>query len=426
MQTSGISSSLSQQEPTQYSQDRSNDSSGNGRAVDTVSAKAVRRGEPVDRSQSRAEQQPSAIFIRSESRYEASYVESVRTARAAPLGDRISSDEAAGNILSFIENQLLRDVEDGASQDELISRIEAGLSGFVQGFEAARDDLQALNVLSPELQGEIDKTYAAVLEGVEALKQTFTSQATAINGPDDQIDTPSATASSDVATADSTVVSTTDVSGPRFQSQYFGYEAAQQNSFEFTVTTRDGDRVTIQSSALRSLVQENASFTTAGGASGEYSQYAYGEDLQFQLEVDGELDSGEVKALQELLSQVNDLAEDFFSGDVTAAFDAALSLGYNESEISSFALNLSQTSVQRATSAYQAVGALPGSGIGSLGQQLQPLGNFARGLVEATQTAQNFQNPRELIETLSDRIDSVRPQDGFKSFLERLLSSVEF
>lgn len=407
MHSSGVSAPNSHHESPQYAQERLRDSSSNNRAVDTLSDKALRQSEEVDRSQRYSEKNPSAVYIRSESRYESSYSSSIRSSKAGPVDERISSETAAGSILSFIENQLLRDIEDGASEEELSSRIEAGLSGFLQGFESAREDLEALGALTPGVESEIGKTYDSVLAGIEDLKQQFLGGAEASKGE----------------VAAEPISSSIEEPAPalRAQSQYFSYEAAQRNSFSFSVTTQDGDTVTVQSSALRSMFQENLTQTSSSRGSLEYSQYGYGEEYQFELQVDGELDSDEMKALTELLSQVNDLAEDFFAGDVTAAFDAALSLGYDDSEISSFALNLSQTSVQRVTSAYSETRSQPAS----IAESLRPVGDFSRALIEATQTAQNFQNPKDLIESIAEAIDVARPEGGFKSFLERLMESFE-
>lgn len=408
MHSSGVSAPNSHHESPQYAQERLRDSSSNNRAVDTLSDKALRQTEEVDRSQRYPEKNPSAVYIRSESRYESSYSASIRSSKAGPVDERISSETAAGSILSFIENQLLRDIEDGASEEELSSRIEAGLSGFLQGFESAREDLEALGALTPGVESEIGKTYDSVLAGIEDLRQQFLGGAEASKGGE---------------VAAEPISSSVEEPAPalRAQSQYFSYEAAQRNSFSFSVTTQDGDTVTIQSSALRSMFQESLTQTNSSRGSLEYSQYGYGEEYQFALQVDGELDSDEMKALTELLSQVNDLAEDFFAGDVTAAFDAALSLGYDDSEISSFALNLSQTSVQRVTSAYSETRSEPAS----VAESLRPVGSFSRALIEATQTAQTFQNPRELIESIAEAIDVARPEGGFKSFLERLMESLE-
>lgn len=408
MNSSGVSVSQSQSDPAQYTQERLRDPSPRNPAVEPLSDKAAPQAAQVDRLQRQAEKSPSAVYIRSESRDESSYSASIKTAQAAPVANRISPEQASGSILSFIENQLLRDVENGATAEALSSRIEAGLSGFLQGYESAREDLQALGALTPGVQAEIEKTYDAVVTGIEDLKQQFLAG-----------ETQPQSASAEVADVSPAIPEETPAANN--QSQYYSYQAAQRNSFSFSVTTRDGDTVTIQSSALRSMFQETALLSSANGSSAEFSRYGFGEDYQFELEVGGELDTGELKALRELLSQVNDLAQDFFTGDVTAAFDAALSLGYNDSEISSFALNLSQTSVQRVTAAYSEAS----PALSSVADSLRPLGNFARGLIEATETAGNFQNPRELISTIAERIDSARQGTDFKSFLERLMDSVQ-
>lgn len=409
MNSNGVSTHHSHYEPTHQAQERLRDSSTHSPAVDTLSDKATRQAQETERSHNYADKNPSAVYVRSESRYEASYESSIKTSQSSQVNDRISSETASASILSFIENQLLRDVEDGASQNELASRIEAGLSGFLKGFEAAKEDLQALGALTPGVQADIEETYDTVLEGVESLKSTFLGEIAVEDGGKASVDS-------------SSLSRPVNVEPPvGVQSQYYSYEAAQRNSFSFSVTTRDGDTVTVQSAALRSMFQENITVSQAGNGNGELSQFATSEDYQFNLQIDGELDDDEISALKDLLSQVNDLAENFFAGDVEAAFNDALALGYDDSEISSFALNLSQTSVQRVTAAYGGSSSQPSA----LADILKPVGHFARDLIEATHTAENFQNPEQLIGSIADVIDTARPEQGFKSFLERLMETLE-
>ena len=50
----------------------------------------------------------------------------------------LTATKVASNILGFIERRLQADVADGATQEQLQSRLEAGLSGFKKGFAEAQ------------------------------------------------------------------------------------------------------------------------------------------------------------------------------------------------------------------------------------------------------------------------------------------------
>ncbi len=51
---------------------------------------------------------------------------------------RPTAEQAAGNILNFIEQRLRSDAASGADVDALAERLSQGLEGFKQGFEQAR------------------------------------------------------------------------------------------------------------------------------------------------------------------------------------------------------------------------------------------------------------------------------------------------
>ena len=339
---------------------------------------------------------PSAIFYHS-----STSSKSVYTAKSgqveAPQKPQNSSDIAAGNILSFIGRQLALDVADGASQEELASRIEAGLSGFLQGFGSAKDEIESLSMMNDQLGAEIQQTYDKVLAGIESLKETYI---TGYQAPESNVSLVDQPVRSQGVSSDLTRVS-----------------AAQQNQFEFSVTTADGDVVTLNASSLQALLSENISSIDGSNSISSSIRSSYSESNLF-FSVEGELDADEMKAVNELLLQVNDLAETFFSGDFQAAFDEAMKLGYNAKELVSFSLNLTQTSVQRATSAYQAQNSE--SANSETGLDIEPLAKYARDLVEAVKIASMFQYPERLINDLAGMFE-LAYSDGFKDSLMSLL-----
>jgi hypothetical protein len=76
-----------------------------------------------------------------------------------------------------------------------------------------------------------------------------------------------------------------------------------------------------------------------------------------QVEVDGHLSSADTQAVSDVLSQVDSLASQYFSGDVQDAFAAAASLSADPSEIAGMNLNLLYTShVYQATTISNASG----------------------------------------------------------------------
>lgn len=87
-------------------------------------------------------------------------------------GDRgITPDRAAGTILLFIENRLQADAAAGMSTEDLQSRLDAGLEGFLQGFNEAKQMLSDAGLLSDELMASIGATYDKVLAGLASIAE---------------------------------------------------------------------------------------------------------------------------------------------------------------------------------------------------------------------------------------------------------------
>jgi len=357
---------------------------------------------------------PSVVYIHSE-RYERVETYSATSSRSlAPAGDVSAlapsehAEVAAGNILQFIEAQLHADKAASATPEELASRLEAGLEGFLQGFEEARSQLDDLGLLSDEMNIEIQGTYDLVLAGIADLEDKFL-EGGSITKPEPRVLVPAA--------FESTASSRS--------------EATQSSRFSFELTTADGDTVVIQASSVNAMISESLSQSSQGrGGSYSFMQSSY-QNSDFSLAVEGTLDDGELAAISDLLGQVHELSALFFDGDLDQAFDAALNLGYDSSEIVQFSLNLSQSSVQRVTQAYQqfipsAVSTLeaPEQAPVALTERMKPLGSFVQGLLDTLENASHFSAPKDLIEQLAEFFDS-SDKPRFQSTVSQLLDGIE-
>lgn len=306
----------------------------------------------------------------------------------------LSAERAASNILGFIERQIDRDIANGADQAALESRLEAGLKGFKQGFAEAEEKLKALNMLNPTVRQDIDKTYDLVTSGIAELgaKVGVSTQA---------------------STDDTVSLSDAAPSSFRVRAEY-----ASAEQFEFRVRTQEGDWVSVSasSSAAQGLNAE-------GNGEGSSLSYAQSSSSRYSISVEGDLNERERKAIESLMGQVDQLADEFFTGDLDQAFEYARSLGYDDSQISGFALQLTRTEYQRVDAAYQG-----SDRPDSLASRLAPLGDFIEQTRKAVDTASEFAEPIELIRSLVDSMyaDIDRPEnpDGqrFTQFLDRVLN----
>lgn len=330
----------------------------------------------------------------------------------------LTAEKVAANILGFIERRLQLDVADGATPEQLQSRLEAGLSGFKKGFAEASEKLEALSLLSPDIKTDIGKTYDLVLEGIDALRAKFI---TSLTDKDAAISSPS--------TAASALTVPSFMPAPGSSASYANYEYARAREFSFELTTREGDKVVIKAASSEGLAVE-AGRVSANGRSVSVANASYSASQSFSLSIEGDLNDAERTAIEDLLGQVHELAGRFFDGDLEGAFAQAMSLGYDSTQIGRFALNLAQAEIQQVTKAYQTfepVRANPSEQGGGLNtERLLPLGHFIRDLLDTLDKASLFPEPVRLLTDMARVLPQgaeteQQPGQRFSDFLKTLL-----
>jgi len=83
--------------------------------------------------------------------------------------------------------------------------------------------------------------------------------------------------------------------------------------------------------------------------------YQHFESSAFSFSVTGELDEAEVAAIGKLVTDANNLADEFFNGDVESAFNQALEFGFDEKELTGFALQLTRVEQSQSIQTYESV-----------------------------------------------------------------------
>ncbi len=304
---------------------------------------------------------------------------------------------AADKILGFIELRLGNDLADGATAEELASRLQAGYEGFVSGYKEAYDELSEAGLLSPDIEDTISQTYDDVIQGIQALAEQY-----GVASPVEASPKVEQAQSSDIGEITSAPVAfdSTPVKTPQsvfsdlaqdiassgknlsalLESSTLDYESLAKRDFSFSLKTQDGDTVTITASASR-FERAEASSVRYDSPYGSFDSgrlaVESSESNSFSFSVDGELDEEELVAINDLLTQVGDLSERFFTGNIEEAFEMALNIGFDESEIARFSLNLKQevtTKIETTYAQYTPDASLPDTRL-DLRQQL----DFANG-----------------------------------------------
>ena len=276
-------------------------------------------------------------------------------ALAAPQSD-YTPEKVAGRVLGFIEQRLQSEQAAGADTSQLQKLMEQARSGVEKGFAEARKILDGMGVLQGKVATDIDDTYQRIQDGLGALDQRF--------NPD-----------------------TAPVQGNTRIAAYSERFAAQAETFELSVTTREGDRLRI------SIAQASASYSQSGVLA---SSDANGSTLlaasrsgslqigAWQVSVEGDLNEQELASLEKLFSQVQELSNKFYAGDMAGAFDRAMALDLDGEQLAAMSLRLTQTSVRQATDAYSAVSEQGGQAASAVNATLF---DYAQGLLDALRSA---------------------------------------
>lgn len=267
--------------------------------------------------------------------------------------DDFTPEKVAGRILGFIEQRLQSEAAAGADPAKLDKLLSQAREGVEKGFAEARKILDGMGVLKGQVAGDIDDTYKRIQDGLGDLDKRFGSA----------------------------VPSASDKVAVAGYSERF---SALAETFDLSITTRDGDRLRI-SVAQASASWSQSSFAASGdGKSTSVAVSSQSGSMRiggWQVSVEGELDADEIKALEKLFSQVQDLSDKFYAGDLAGAFDRAMALEMDSEQLASMSLRLTQTSVRQATDAY---GAVAGQGASAVNSDLQ---DYAQGLLDALRSA---------------------------------------
>jgi len=317
-----------------------------------------------------------------------------------PTFEPPSADEVANNVLGFIENRIKQEADSGASSERIEDLLSQARSGVERGFGEALEQIEKIGLMTDELSEDIGQSFDKINVGIDNL---ITQYVEAERVETENVATQPIVSDSEEA-AEVTQTESSNVQNQGVSAGYSSFSSLSENA-AIQITTQDGDVVSFN------LEQIQASFER-GELSGDRfgfestqmaGQYASGS---YSYSVDGELDEGEIEALNQLMVQIEGMSDQFFSGDFQGAFQSAMELGFDSQEIAGFTVNLSQTSIQQ-VSAYQQVADLGGAeDVGGLasGGRFDPLSQFFDSLQAAFDKADAFSQPADLVSSLFDRV----------------------
>lgn len=319
----------------------------------------------------------------------------------------------ANTILKAIEGQLRLDIADGAQLTELQTRLDAGLSGFLEGFNDAFNQLSALPAFSDDIKSEVLGTKEHVLSGLAALADELGLDKSAITEAQKALEGEQKIVTSRQEASKTTGVGATDFNPLGALSGFH----AEEKGFKFTLTTADGDKIEVLANSLKAVevIKDAQSLQAKSDAS-----------HQFSLSVKGDLDEEELSAINKLLDQVNKVSESFFNGNVEQAFDQALNMGFDSQEIVDFSLKLTHSTQTQVKSNYGASayekGAASYDAAPAPSKNLVHLGRFLDELEKANSLASDIGQSLSIIGELADTITQSRQlgEPRIKHFIDQL------
>ena len=304
--------------------------------------------------------------------------------------DNFSPGKVAERVLGFIGGRLESAKADGQDTSKLQAMYDQAAKGVEKGFEEARKILDGMGVLKGKVASDIDETWQRIQTGMANIAEQLLPVSEQ-GGRGEGVSLAASTS--------------------RF--------SAQAQTFDLEVRTRDGDLLRI-SIAQASASRADSQVTALSGEQG--SQVSLGRQSS-QLQV-----SGWQVEVQGDLGQVQDLAGAFYAGDRQGAFDRALALNLDGSQLASMSLNLTQTSVRQVSETY---GRVSGQGAPASAAN-NDLREYAEGLVEALLTANELaesgnQLLRELLDggfAMDERFDQPRLEKAM-DLNQRLLEGLQ-
>jgi hypothetical protein len=254
-----------------------------------------------------------------------------------------SPEKVAMRISDFVAQGLENARARGASDERLDQMYQAAISGVEKGFKEATEILDELGMLSEETASTIEQTKDLTFEALAGL----------------------APGSNETAPSRQVSLSAAE----RF---------SKSESFSLQVMTQEGDKVTIR---FNSAASETASLGYY--SDDEASAASFGLERtassDYRFSVKGDLNNDELEALQNLIQDINLIAQDFYSGDIQDAFEQATELEMDKSQLMNLNVTMTQSVSYSAVSAYQEV------------QQLDnPLGNNGRHLGQLMNNMDRF------------------------------------
>lgn len=291
--------------------------------------------------------------------------ESVKSDEDQSANQLFDYEAVANNVMAFVSNSIIAAKERGESDSVLAEMFEQAKQGVNQGIDEALGELDELAMLDPALGEGIEKSRTLIQDSIVNLQAELLPEDSGFSDIINKMKVNAIQQSSSISNEDL---------------------VSSSQSSDLTITTADGDKVTINFSQLQENF--NSSYT----------------EMNFSYELEGELDEAEIAAINELFTQVSAVEKEFFEGDINKAYEKVQTLGFNDEELSGFSLDLQQTQTYYVSQKYTEVESIAEGSMPEPGRDMKQLLGFIdniRSLQESAQAllGENRQQLPQIIES---------------------------
>lgn len=365
-------------------------------------------------------------------------------------------EEVAKNVLNFVGGAIKAAKMNGGDEDELNSMFEQATSGVLKGVEMARKDLAGF--MSDEIDDGINKSLDLIRNGIDKLRDEIfgngekVSEGAAVAISNSAVYSKSESGEIEITTRDGDVVKISFEDAQRLElNQQLVASATIPQQEQNAASSDDSEPNSNQTADQQSAQSNNNQASEPSGGNGESNTneppvtttIQYQESLSFfqqsglNFSVEGELDEDEKQAIADLVGNVKDLAESFFADDVESAFNKALELGFDEQELSGYALQFNKTESLQIAQSYGAVSQYTNEddpADSAKNKQVRPVVDYLQEMMATMEKASERLNSRSdldsLVNGLMSKVGSVKTDDllaainQFNRFNDRILDNV--
>ena len=285
-------------------------------------------------------------------------------------------EKIAANVMKFVGGVIRGAAINGADNQKLTGLFEQAREGVQKGFAMAREELEGF--MTDELEQGIKNSETLIEEKMRQLEDEMFGRS------------------------------------ERVSASAISYSESRASNLQ--IRTKEGDRVSITFGSQQSLnyTQGQQSISEDDKNLASWQSLNIESSRGVQISVQGELSEDELKSIAELVEDIDDLASTFFNDNIDKAFEQASALGFDESTLAGFTLNLKKRETLGIASAYSDVKAMEDNKPVLLPQQKavsEYLNKMMKTLEQADKKLDGEADYQALVQSVINQMEDVQVPD---------------